>query len=82
MMKITPKPLLVFCLLLVLTTGIFAQQQENINITHLPYIQGVTNSSVHIIWTTNKPATGWVELAPDDSSHFYHTARPKFFATE
>ena len=57
-----------------------AQQSEKISLTHLPYIQALTEQSVSILWTTNLPATGWVELAPDDSSHFYHTERPKYFA--
>lgn len=56
--------------------------QEALKITHLPYIQGLTDSSVTILWTTNRPATGWVELAPDDSSHFYKTERPKFFDSQ
>lgn len=81
-MKIILKYVLLFCAFLFFINRSFAQQNEDISITHLPYIQGVTTSSVDIIWTTNKPATGWVELAPDDSSHFYHTTRPKFFATE
>lgn len=56
-----------------------ALAQEGIRITHLPYIQGLTDSSVNIVWTTNKPSTGWVELAPDDSTHFYLKERPKYF---
>ncbi|MBX2952550.1 MAG: metallophosphoesterase family protein [Leadbetterella sp.] len=56
--------------------------QEALKITHLPYIQGLTDSSVTILWTTNRAATGWVELAPDDSSHFYKTERPKFFDSQ
>ena len=27
----------------------------------------------------NKPSVGWVELAPDDRTHFYRTERPKVF---
>ncbi|GAA4171043.1 FN3 domain-containing metallophosphoesterase family protein [Sphingobacterium ginsenosidimutans] len=57
-----------------------AQQDEKVSLTHLPYIQGLTDHSVSIIWTTDRPATGWVELAPDDSSHFYHIERPKYYA--
>jgi len=55
--------------------------QESIKLSHLPFIQGLTDQSVSIIWTSDRPATGWVELAPDDSSHFYHKERPKFFAS-
>ncbi len=56
-----------------------AHAQEKYSITHLPYLQGLTENSVQIIWTTNRPGTGWVELAPDDSTHFYKVERPKFF---
>lgn len=31
------------------------------------------------MWTVNKPSVGWVELAPDDGSHFYESERPKVF---
>jgi len=53
--------------------------QEKIIISHGPYLQAMTDSGVSIVWTTNKPATAWVELAPDDGSHFYQKERPKFF---
>ena len=54
--------------------------QENIQISHLPYLQALTDSTVSIIWTTNKAAIGWVELAPDDQTHFYQQERSKIFA--
>lgn len=58
-----------------------ANAQEPIKISHGPYLQAMTDSGVSIVWTTNKPATGWVELAPDDSSNFYQKERPKYFCT-
>ena len=57
-----------------------AAQTTRIAITHGPYLQGLTDNEVTIVWTTNKPAISWVELAPDDDTHFYHEARPQFFA--
>lgn len=54
--------------------------QEKIKITHQPYLQALTDSSVSLIWTSNKDAIGWVELAPDDQSHFYEQNRPKYFS--
>lgn len=54
--------------------------QDALHISHSPYLQGLTDNSLTIVWTTNKPAIAWVELAPDDSSHFYQQERPKFFA--
>ncbi|MGE8422713.1 MAG: hypothetical protein ACN6PI_07780, partial [Sphingobacterium siyangense] len=69
------------CIILLLFFNCFmAVGQDAIRINHLPFIQGLTEQSVSIIWTTDKPATGWVELAPDDSSHFYFKERPKYYA--
>lgn len=63
--------------------GIFTGlSQENFKIDHQPYIQALTDSSATIVWTTNKEAISWVELAPTDSTHFYHEDRPKYFATK
>ncbi|MBX3257719.1 MAG: metallophosphoesterase [Chitinophagaceae bacterium] len=78
------KHLSLFCITfcLFLFAGAFSgNAQEQIKISHGPYLQAMTDSGVSIIWTTNKPATGWVELAPDDSSHFYQSERPQFFCT-
>jgi len=72
---------IVYLFLFVFTNSILLSYgQTNFKITHQPYIQGLTNESVHILWTTDKPATGWVELAPDDGSHFYERERPKYYA--
>lgn len=74
---------------LVLTTFVltftvltYGQQETEFKLTHKPYIQAVTDSSASIVWTTNKPAIAWVELAPDDSTHFYHQERKKIFSTK
>lgn len=68
-------------IVLFLFNSVLAIGQEDIKITHLPFIQGLTEHSVSIVWTTDQPATGWVELAPDDSSHFYFKERTKYFAS-
>lgn len=73
------KHLFILSFFIVLSFNCFAQ--EDFKITHGPYLQNLSDSSVVIIWTTNRPAMSWVELAPEDSSHFYKTARPKYFAT-
>jgi len=61
-----------------ITNG-FAQAQ--FTITHGPYLQALHETGATIVWTTSKDAIGWVELAPDDSSHFYLKERPKHFAS-
>ena len=44
-----------------------------------PYLQNVTEDSFTVVWTTTGPAVGWIELAPDDGTHFYNSDRPKFY---
>ncbi len=59
-----------------------AQNDDNFKITHGPYLQALSDSSATIVWTTNKTAIAWVEIAPVDSTHFYYKERPKFFASK
>lgn len=68
---------LLFIISLLITLPAFAQ--EDIKITHSPYLQNLGEDEVTIVWTVNKPSVGWVELAPDDGSHFYESERPKVF---
>ena len=53
---------------------------SQIQISHSPYLQALHDTGVTIVWTTDKDAIGWVELAPDDGSHFYKQERSKYFA--
>jgi len=55
-------------------------QDEPFRITHGPYLQNMSEDGVSILWTTNRDAIAWVELAPDDSTHFYLEERPKYFS--
>lgn len=71
----------IFCLFLFISGTIIAQNRENIQITHGPYLCDMSSDGVSIVWTTNKPALSWVELAPDDETHFYGNERTKCFAT-
>src|SRR5690606_4966503 len=56
-------------------------QTTTFRITHGPYLQALHDTGVTIVWTTDKDAISWVELMPDDGSHFYHQERPKHFAS-
>ena len=69
------KQLLLFFLL---SAGLLNAQ---IQITHGPYLCDMTETGVSIVWTTDKPAVSWVELAPDGNDHFYAQERPKYFDT-
>lgn len=50
-------------------------------ITHGPWLCDMTETGVTIVWMTNKNALSWVEVAPDDGSHFYGKERPKYYDT-
>lgn len=54
---------------------------QAIGITHGPYICDMDSTSVTIVWTTDKPGLSWLELAPDDTDHFYGEERAKYFDT-
>lgn len=44
-------------------------------------MQNVKGDEATIVWVADKPSIGWVELAPNDPSHFYGEERPKYFNT-
>lgn len=56
--------------------------QHNVRIIHGPYLQNVGTDEATVVWVTDKPSVGWVEMAPDDDSHFYAQERPKYFDTQ
>ena len=67
---------------LLLFIALCATGQERFSITHGPYIQHLGENGVTIVWTTNKDAVSWVELAPNDSTHFYLKERSKIYSAE
>lgn len=69
-------------LLQLLLIPLISFSQNDIVITHGPYLQALGETEVNIVWTTNNDAISWVELAPDDGSHFYLYERPKYFAVD
>ncbi|NDV58873.1 metallophosphoesterase family protein [Bacteroides sp. 519] len=69
---------LLLLLSLLYSAMLFAQ---DFKILHGPYLQGVTENEVTVVWVTNKEAVSWVELAPDDESHFYAEERQRFYQT-
>ena len=71
---------LIFTFFLFVAVAVTAQ--EKLVITHGPYLQHLGENGVTILWTTNKDAVSWIELAPDDSTHFYLNERPKYYSAE
>ena len=71
-----------FCFLaLCLTLTAFAQQQtpENVRLICGPYVQNPTTTGFTVVWESNMDAIAWVEVAPDDGTHFYNEDRTKRF---
>jgi acid phosphatase type 7 len=53
---------------------------EPFRISNGPYLQHVSETGATFVWITNREGVAWIELAPDDDTHFYHKERPKYFA--
>ncbi len=70
-------------LLLLLVSPIARAQSDisPIKITHGPYLQNVGADEATVVWLTDKPSVGWLELAPDGEDSFYAEEHPRFFDT-
>ena len=51
-------------------------QDQPFTIMHGPWLCDMSETGVTIMWLTNRNALSWVEIAPDDGSHFYGKERP------
>lgn len=69
--------LLAFFLVIVLTGT-----AQSVKITHGPYLQAVGQNEVTIVWTTDKDAVSWVELAGEGSESFYAMERARYYDTK
>lgn len=63
--------------------SVYAQENKPLtaSITLGPYLQAVTEDGFTAVWMTDIDACSWVEIAPDDGSHFYACERPKYYET-
>lgn len=57
----------------------FAVSAQQLKITNGPYLQNMEQDNVTIIWTTDKDAVSWLELAPAGDDSFYAGERTRFF---
>lgn len=55
---------------------------QNIKIKHGPYLQAMGEEEVTVVWTTNKRAISWVEVAADGTDSFYGEERTPFYDTK
>jgi predicted phosphodiesterase len=58
-----------------------AQETKSVKIVEGPYLQAVGENEFTVVWKTDQAAVSWVEIAPDDATHFYNCERPKYYNT-
>ncbi|NLA48620.1 MAG: metallophosphoesterase family protein [Bacteroidales bacterium] len=75
------KKYLILLILLPICCLTLPAQEQTFEITHGPYLTDMSETAVTIVWITNKNALAWVEIAPDDGSHFYGKERPRYYDT-
>lgn len=44
-----------------------------------PWVVGVSETEMTIVWTSTERCMGWVEVAPDDGTSFYAEKRPRYY---
>ena len=52
-----------------------------VRIEHGPYLQNVGEREATVVWISDKPSVGWIEIAPDDGTHFYAEKRTQLYDT-
>lgn len=58
-----------------------AEERKAPKIIAGPYIQACSQTEFTVVWQTDSDALSWVEIAPDDGTHFYNRQREQFFHT-
>lgn len=69
-------------LILLLSCILPAQMLFAVKIISGPYLQNLTSDEVTVIWRTDRTATGWVEVVPDDGRNFYASEPLRCYETE
>ena len=54
---------------------------QDFRITHGPWLCDMTTDGVTVLWTTDKPALSWVEVAEDDGRSFYAAEHVRHYET-
>ena len=52
-----------------------------IKITHGPWLCDMTSTGVTVVWTTDKQALSWVEIAEDNGNSFYQKEHKRHYET-
>jgi predicted phosphodiesterase len=72
---------ILFVITAILVQSRISAQDDSFQIKYGPYLQNMGENEVTVVWVTNQEALGWVEVAPDDLTHFYTEERPQYFET-
>ncbi len=71
------KRLLLTALLVIAAATASADELKPVKIECGPWVMNVTENEMTVVWMTDARAMGWVEIAPDDGTHFYAKERPR-----
>ena len=70
---------LCFSLMLTLLAVVaYAADPPRVNTKCGPWVVGVTETEMTVVWTSTDRCMGWVEVAPDDGTSFYAEERPRY----
>ncbi|MBR5139381.1 MAG: metallophosphoesterase [Alistipes sp.] len=64
--------------LIVVSAAAFAADPPRAKTKCGPWVVGVTESEMTVVWTSTERCMGWVEIAPDDGTSFYAEERPRY----
>ena len=72
------KRLLFAVVALVFSAAAFAADPPRVKTKCGPWVVGVTETEMTVVWTSTDRCMGWVEIAPDDGTSFYAEKRPRY----
>lgn len=73
------KKIFLSLLLAIAATVVFAADPPRANTKCGPWVVGVSETEMTIVWTSTVRCMGWVEIAPDDGTSFYAEERPRHY---
>jgi Icc-related predicted phosphoesterase len=67
---------------ILLALTVVALTSHAFSIVHGPYLQNLTDNATTIVWVTDSPSIGWVEIAPYKIISFYNLPRQRYYDTD
>ena len=72
------KRLFLSIMLIVAASAAFAADPPRAKTKCGPWVVGVTETEMTVVWTSTERCMGWVEVAPNDGTSFYAEERPRY----